>query len=420
MAAHPDQVWVNDKPLSQVSSRSQVVAGTFFVDENSDRLIIGNDPSGASVVASTLVRAMTIQSPNTTVRGIGIRRYAPSIPDMGAVRLDNTAKGSSLRDVYITDMATTGLSVAAPNARISSVTSSNNGFLGVHSVYADGAAWSKMLIENNNTEEFNHAPAAGGFKITRARNVAVDASVVRNNKGNGLWFDESVYDISVTNSTVTGNDHHGISVELSEKAVIANNYIADNADAGLKLFDTGGAQVVNNTIVRNWMNVYFAQDKRRNSNVNDAGHDPRQPKPDPTVPWLVENISVLNNVIGDAQAGTGCILCVQDSTKVRTGAQMKITMKGNLFQRVAATGRTKGLITWPAGSSGTVNYLSLTDFVNATRQGDPGVDYVGGIDQNGLSPAAIVAQAAAEAAVVPAAISAKTGVKAGTVGANHK
>jgi adenine/guanine phosphoribosyltransferase-like PRPP-binding protein len=95
-------------------------------------------------------------------------------------------------------------------------------------------------------------------------------------------------------------------------------------------------------------------------------------------------------------------------------------MKGNLFQRVAATGRTKGLITWPAGSSGTVNYLSLTDFVNATRQGDPGVDYVGGIDQNGLSPAAIVAQAAAEAAVVPAAISAKTGVKAGTVGANHK
>ncbi|KQO11417.1 hypothetical protein ASF06_01825 [Agreia sp. Leaf244] len=420
LAAYPDQIWVNDKALRQVSSKAQVGSGTFFVDEKADQLIVGTDPSGASVVASTLVRAMTVQSPNSVVQGIGIRRYAPSIPDMGAVRLDNTAKGASVRDVYITEMATTGLSVAAPNATITSVTSSNNGFLGVHSVYADGTTWSKMLIENNNTEQFNSSPAAGGMKITRARNVSVDASVVRNNIGNGLWFDESVYNASVTNSSITGNAHHGLMFELSQKFVAANNYVADNADAGIKIYSSGGADLVNNTVVRNWMNVYVVQDKRRASNTSEPGHDPRQPLPDPTVPWYVQNVSVLNNVIGEAQAGTGCSLCIQDSTKVRTGGQMNITLRGNLFTRLDAKTPTS-LIMWPNGSAGTVNYKTVTDFTASTKQGDPGVDYVGSVDASGFAPAAIIAQALAESSPISAALTAKTGIKAKTtVGATHK
>ena len=56
MAAHPDQVCVDGAPLGQVASRSKVVAGTFYLDESTSQLYIGNNPSGKEVRAATLAR----------------------------------------------------------------------------------------------------------------------------------------------------------------------------------------------------------------------------------------------------------------------------------------------------------------------------------------------------------------------------
>ena len=46
MAAHPDQVWVDGRAQKQVSSRSRVRPGTFFVDDAANRLYLGTSPNG--------------------------------------------------------------------------------------------------------------------------------------------------------------------------------------------------------------------------------------------------------------------------------------------------------------------------------------------------------------------------------------
>ncbi|WP_227077737.1 hypothetical protein [Clavibacter nebraskensis] len=109
MAAHPDQVWIGQAAQRQVASLAQVTAGTFFVDTAADRLYLGSDPAGQTVRASDRVSALAVRGDGSTVRGIGVRRYAPSVPDMGAVVV--SGRNVTIADVAITDTATTGLSV---------------------------------------------------------------------------------------------------------------------------------------------------------------------------------------------------------------------------------------------------------------------------------------------------------------------
>ena len=88
MASHPDQLWVNGTAMTQVGSRANVRPGTFFYDESAKNLYVGTNPNGQRVEASTLSRALAVRIPNVVIRGIGIRRYATSVPAIGMVTLE--------------------------------------------------------------------------------------------------------------------------------------------------------------------------------------------------------------------------------------------------------------------------------------------------------------------------------------------
>ncbi len=109
MAAYPDQVFVDGVPLQQVASRSQVTSGTFYLDEGTSQLFIGSDPRGRTLEASTLVKAMSVRSAGTVLRGFGIRRFSPSVPDIASVTVE--APKVRLENVTVEDAATTGLGV---------------------------------------------------------------------------------------------------------------------------------------------------------------------------------------------------------------------------------------------------------------------------------------------------------------------
>ena len=61
MAAHPDQLWVNGRRQRQVSNRSAVRPGTFYVDDAGNRLYLGANPRGNTVRASTIAKALTVR-----------------------------------------------------------------------------------------------------------------------------------------------------------------------------------------------------------------------------------------------------------------------------------------------------------------------------------------------------------------------
>ena len=411
MAAHPDQVWVDNTALAQVGSLAKVDAKSFYLDEGASKIYTGADPTGKTVRAAALVKAIVIASPNSTVRGIGIRRYSPSVPDMGAVVV--AAKGVTLEHDTITDMATTGLSTFATGTTVRNVTLARNGMLGAHASYADGLVVASLLSEDNNTEHFNRSPVAGGLKVHKSRGVSVQDSVFRRNLGNALWFDESVYGMTLTGNDLLDNTGRGIVIELSATARIADNLVAGNTLTGILVSDSGQVEIWNNTITDNERNINIVQGDRRASDLSVPGHDDRQKLPDPTVTWITGNVSVHNNVLAE---GTGnCLLCVEDYSHQRSAAQMNIQSDGNVFQRPSASA-PKWAVVWSRGTGNPQVFTSIKDFASGTGRDRQSyaVDGAAVLKDRKTLTAAVADLEATVALPIPAAIAEQTGIPAGT------
>ncbi|MET0819335.1 MAG: right-handed parallel beta-helix repeat-containing protein [Aeromicrobium sp.] len=381
MASHPDQVWIDGSAQKQVGSLDAVTAGTFFVDYAAKKMYLGSDPTDKAVRASDLVLGLTLLSPNSALRGFGIRRFAPSVPDLGAVRLFD-ADGSTLENIAVTDNATLGLSIGSAKVRMNKVTSARNGLMGIGSNYADDLDATRLRVEDNNLEHFNAAPSAGGYKFSRSRHVSISDSVFSNNFAAGLWFDESSYDVKLVGNDMGNNAAEGLVFELSAKLTAVNNAMWGNAMSGLLVLDSNDVRFWNNSIRGGLLPVRISDGPRVASDVNAAGHDKRQPLPDPQVTWVTKNVEFKNNVVGDAKQGANgsnwCgIVCVTDDRKQATAAEMNAQLDGNLYYRASATALPQYVIRWAGGTKGTVNFKTLADFKRTVAQEAQGAEVTG-------------------------------------------
>ncbi|MBB2985725.1 right-handed parallel beta-helix repeat-containing protein [Terracoccus luteus] len=348
MAGYPDQVWVGGVKLRQVGSASAVVGGTFYVDEAGRRLVIGSDPAGRTVEASTRQQAMVIQGAGTVVRGIGVRRYANTFWMGGA--LSAQVDDITLENVVASDNATIGINGWGKRTRLQRVTVARAGGLGVGMNRADGLSISDSLIQENNVEHFKEAPVSGGVKITTTRGVSIRNNLFERNVTTALWFDESAYDITIANNTVRDNAGIGIELELSSKAVVAGNYIVRNGSAGLYVIDTNNVAVWNNTFAANQQYSWrIYQDSRRSS--------------DPVITFVVRDISFRNNVTA---YGTGaCPYLVHDTEYKVTGQTMRVTSQANAYWR-ASSSAPANMVCWANGTAGLQSYKTLSTFRSAT------------------------------------------------------
>ncbi|MBW8481612.1 right-handed parallel beta-helix repeat-containing protein [Actinomadura parmotrematis] len=362
MAAHPDQLWVDGAAQVQVGSRGEVRGGTFYVDEGARRLYMGSDPRGHDVRGATLSEAVTVRGAGSALRGLGVRRYATSLPQMGTVKL--AAPDVTVENVVVEGSATTGVSALSSGARLHRVTSSRNGLLGVHANQADGLRLQGVRTDGNNTEHFKYAPVSGGVKVTRSRDVSIVDSVAAGNLGKGFWLDESVYDGVLLRDRAVGNADHGAVLELGAKAVVAGSVLRDNGGAGLKVNDTSDVRIRNNTLAGNLRGLWLVQDARRRG---DPGADPRHPD-DPAMTWRIEDVAVAANVFGAGRAGAACLLCVEDATGAHSAAELRITAAGDRF----AGGGPYPLVVWPGVRGARTAYDDLDRFRRDTGQEDPG------------------------------------------------
>lgn len=413
MAAHPDQLWVGGTALREVQSRGQVGNGTFYVDDANKQLVMGANPSGKLVEASVLTQAISLRSAGSELRGIGVRRYATSVPDMGSVVV--AANDVKLTDVTIRDNSTIGFYTWSLRTTLNRVSLINNGLLGGGAATADGLKITGMLSQGNNSEGFNRAPVSGAFKVGRSRGVSITDSAFVENQGQGPWFDESVYNITFTGNDVIGNTGNGLVLELSERAVVADNIVAKNALSGILIANSGNVQVWNNTVVGNTRNINVSMDKRRASDTSAAGHDRRQPVPDPTVPWITRNTVISNNVVSNGSGN--CVVCVEDYSRMYTGAQMVSATNNNLYQRVSATAPTwfgvwsRGTIVNPSVFKTPAEFSASTGHERGSRFIDGGASLV--TPRFILAPEHAASQGAT-AQAVPSTVAAVSRLKSGT------
>ena len=399
MAGHPDQVWINGVAQRQVGSASQVSAGSFFVDKKARRLVLGSDPTGKSVDASTLTKAIKVQGQGTTLRGFGVRRYATTVNMMGALSVE--VANNTLENLVVTQNASVGVYAWGANNKFNKLTVSENGLMGGGANGANGLVVNQSKFVNNNTEKFKQAPVSGGLKVTKSDGIVVSHNVFEGSTM-GLWLDESVYDASVVGNVARNNTRTGILIELTEKAVVANNYIVGN-DRGLTIYNAGSIEVWNNTFSGNERTLQFLQDSRRQTNSGLTNK----------IPWITRNVQLSNNVL--SYGAGSCPVLTQDMSAVKYGNDFGITFNANLYQRASASAPAN-LACWANGASGTRSFKTLALFKGHTGSDAGSAELTGSPALSkdlALTPAAAAAKGLSPRAI-PATIAAKIGVTANT------
>lgn len=409
MAAHPDAVWLNNVEQTQVGSLAGVTAGKFYVDGTS--LYLGSDPSGKSVRASDLAQAMSLRAPGTVIRGIGVRRYGSSVWMQGVI--SSYYPGQTLENVVVADAGTGGVGFYGANSTLRNVTIEGSGQMGFSASKADGLLLDNVVVRNSNDQKFNPAPAAGAIKITTTRGVTVKNSLIENTFGNGLWFDESAYDVTAVNNLIRDGDRYGLILEISSTATVADNVIANNAYDGIMIQNTDKVNVWNNTLVGNGRNpILICQDTRRITNLSLSGHDNRRPQPDMSMPWVVGSISVGNNIMS-ASGSSPAVLNAQAYDK-SWSASAVISSNGNVLAQPAA-GAPSAAVIWGQKGANPTRYATVSAYAAGTGQDRASYALVGNPVGSGYAAtAAVVSRQAAVAQGLPSAVAAKVGRPAGT------
>jgi trimeric autotransporter adhesin len=369
LAAHPDQIWIDGEAQTQVAAPENVVPGTFAVDTAAKRLYLGSDPSGHEVRSSSKTKAFGIQSKNTAIRGIGVRRYGTSVSGFGAITVE--APGVKISNVFIQENATTGLFVGAGQVTVANVTIRDNGMLGIGANYADDLNVTGVISTGNNAQHFNNAPVSGGFKITRSRTVTIEESRFSGNLGPGLWFDQSDFDGNIISNDLSDNVGHGLILEISDSFVVAGNTISNNRDNGVKVNNTSEVQIWNNTMVENGRDLQIVQDYRRSSDPTIPGHDPRPGSSNSGMTWVVHAITVSNNIFSGSTSDS--VVAVEDHSGQYTADQLGVSLDANGYQRVNSE-TPRWLIIWSGTSDDPHTYLNLEEFAEATGQEKQGVE----------------------------------------------
>ena len=364
MAADPDQVFLDGVALRQVSSAPEVVEGTFYVSDAGNAIVIGSDPTDKQVRASDISQAIVTSGAGSVVRGIGVRRYANGYEKGGAVKMGGP--GTITRDVVIHDVATMGLSVTNRDKLIERVTVRRAGQLGISGYHNDTSVVRHSIADDNNTEGFKDAPVAGGMKFSSSRTIRIENNQMSNNAGTGLWFDVSAYDMTVVNNTLDGNTKYGIEVEVSDTAIVANNR-ATGGEAGITVFDSGNVTISNNEVGGSTQaGIKLIQDERRQASLQEfsEARDPRYlGVVDPAVPWLTQNIRVLNNIFG---SGGWYQLFSLDGKTDRAVDTWNLTVDGNLFNP-RPTRADPTMVAWGKGDGASVERYETPDALASAK-----------------------------------------------------
>jgi hypothetical protein len=176
------------------------------------------------------------------------------------------------------------------------------------------------------------------------------------------------------------------------------------------IFDTGTVRVYNNSIGGNTLfGLQLKQDQRRQADASFAGHDPRQPVPDPTNPWLTRNITVSNNAFGNG--GYFQFYGLDGKTGIGVDS-MNVTITGNLFNnRAAKTDPT--MVGWGGTDNATVTRYE-TPAVLAAAKNSTWLNRLTATSVTIGRMSADIQQAQDVAIALPADIAAAVGVPAGT------
>lgn len=228
----------NGNRLQQVLSFSALQTGTFFVDEQADRVHVSIGGSApATVEIGVRERVMLADgAQNVSVRGLEFSG-APSPFDTPAVRITNVSNFTFI-DNTIRNNSWVGMSIATSNGvvlRGNRMNENGGGGLGVYKVPS-------LQLLQNETSSNNWRGVRGGFigwsiagvKAVGSHGLLVDGHRSIGNQTRGFWVDHDIANFTVSNSTFCDNLTDGLFIEAAQgPSTVADTTLCNNGKHGL-------------------------------------------------------------------------------------------------------------------------------------------------------------------------------------------
>jgi hypothetical protein len=250
-----EMVYVNGQALRGVLSLSELVAGTFFVNESTERLHV-RLPSGVSFSGATLEVGMRTSvlringRRNLTLRNFAVMRSRGAVQDV-ALLVSNS------RNIALEGMAVRWMAYGAYGSsynttiRIRQSSFSDNGVESLSQMRDVDVVIEGSEVARNNWRGWpaEHKGWATNFKWSGIRDGFVRRTRFVNNMGHGFWADSDNARVTIENSLSSGNALNGVNVEKNQGPVaIVGNRICNNTTAGLSDAQSDRVTVRNNQV----------------------------------------------------------------------------------------------------------------------------------------------------------------------------
>ncbi|MGD2050869.1 MAG: right-handed parallel beta-helix repeat-containing protein, partial [Acidimicrobiia bacterium] len=274
---YPEDVFIDDVALLQVTSKSQVVSGKFYFDYGADKIYIADNPSGHVVEASVTEHAFTGAADDVRIEGFIIEKYATPGRE-GAVNARIGRVGANGVNWIVANNEIRLNHGYAVKVEVNMIVQGND--LHDNGHMALGTVADNVQIQNNEIAYNCRAGyrcmgwSSGGIKLDFSDNVVIRWNNVHHNLGHGIMVDCGSRNATIEHNTVYDNEGIGIQHEISSTAKIYANDIRRNGFPipgpgtesinfpGILILDSEDSEVYQNTLIDNNDAIIARQDSR--------------------------------------------------------------------------------------------------------------------------------------------------------------
>ncbi|MBA3709222.1 MAG: sigma-70 family RNA polymerase sigma factor, partial [Planctomycetes bacterium] len=253
-APFPEDLFLDDRPLTHVRSMDAVGTGTWYFDYDAQRIVLGEDPQGRQVETSVSESAFSGPAERVMIRGLAIERYAAPAQS-GAIGGRSPGSAWTIDHCEIQGNHGAGIRIAA-RWSVAHCQVRANGQLGIGG-NGDGVVVEDNDIADNNVAGFDPGWEAGGAKFAHCAQLRFTGNRVIGNHGIGVLIDADSDHARCAENVVSGNGREGLIIGSSEDALITGNRFEANGrerdgwlwGSQILVRNARGCEVSGNTLV---------------------------------------------------------------------------------------------------------------------------------------------------------------------------
>jgi hypothetical protein len=254
-----EMIFVNSIPLTQVLAASQLIAGTFYVNESTSEIQIW-PVSGTNMNTAVLEAAVRSNTLSVNARSNMVFRGLVFEHARSCINFDGAVVSSSVNILFDTVQANWnnfgGLGIDTSNqVTVENSVASHNGGVGFASYRALNTLYQLDEADYNNWRGAQggfYDWAMGGFKMFEMHAGTFDQVNAYRNQAEGLWFDTDGEDISITDATLDENGASNLQLEVDEgPASLTESTLCNSVGSGMTLLNSAYVTITNNNLYNN-------------------------------------------------------------------------------------------------------------------------------------------------------------------------